>query len=54
MSDADSRKPRPLNDGYVPLKKGHTPHKVQGGYVPTASSVSAKPPKGGSGVKPKK
>jgi hypothetical protein len=54
MSDADTRKPRPLNDGYGPMKKGYTPTKVQGGYVPTGSSISAKPPTGGSGVKPAK
>lgn len=54
MSDADTRKPRQLNDGLVPMKKGHTPRKVQGGYVPTSSSISTKPPSGGSGVKPAK
>ena len=54
MSDADSRKPRPLTEGHVPMKKGYTPKKVQGGYVPTSSSISAKPPSGGSGVKPAK
>jgi hypothetical protein len=51
----DDKSPRhSMKDGYVPLHKGHTPKKVQGGYVPTTSSTSAKPPSGGSGAKPPK
>jgi len=48
-------KPRvPLNDGHVPIKKGHTAKplskpatsgSVQGGHTPTTSSLPGKPPK---------
>lgn len=54
MSEADSPKPRQTGQASVSLKKGHTPSKVQGGYVPTGSSVTGKPPTGGSGVTPPK
>jgi hypothetical protein len=53
MADDNTRKS--LRDGYEPLKKGHEPRKVRGGYVPSASASPITPPKGGSAVKaPKK
>lgn len=52
MTDDIKRAERPPRDGYG--QRGHAPRKVQGGYVPTAGSVT-KPPSGGSGAKlPKK
>lgn len=53
MSDEKkpSPPPRPLKEGYVPVQKGWKPS-VQGGYKPAVSQTTAKPPTGGSGVKP--
>jgi hypothetical protein len=43
-----------VKDGWVPLKKGYTPKKVQGGYVPTTATTADEPPRGGSGARPPK
>ncbi|HEX2764051.1 MAG TPA: hypothetical protein VHM92_09475 [Allosphingosinicella sp.] len=50
MAERDPK--RALNEGYVPVKKGYEPKKVQGGYVPSASATPFTPPKGGSGATP--